>query len=61
MAVGTNVKNDGGTTLQAIIFNSANDGVFASCKTDRKKDCNRKMDFLDKELLSKLYFASTFY
>jgi hypothetical protein len=26
MAVGTNVKNDGGTTLQAIIFNSANDG-----------------------------------
>ncbi len=55
MAVGTNAKNYGGRTFQAIIFNAANDQAFASSKTDRKKNCNKKMDLLDKELL--LFFT----
>lgn len=55
MAVGTNAKNYCGRAFQAFIFNAANDQAFASSKADRKKNCYKKMELLDKELL--LFFT----
>jgi len=51
MAIGTNAKKYSGRAFQSFIFNATDDEAFASSKTCRKKNCYKKMELLDKQLL----------